>query len=177
MTIGHLTRPSRSRRLGVALLVLASAGLAIWAIAPVQRTSSRNDTVTVVAPATVAPPALAPRRRIPAPLRERPAPAPHVAMATVPPAVVAARVTRAHPLLTDVAIACSADTCTLDATVRPAQGQAALDQRQAMLLGGLAMTLAGSGYRMAVPFAFDETDDNVFHLRAALTPASMAKGA
>lgn len=98
-------------------------------------------------------------------------------MAAAPPAVVAARVTRAHPLLTEVAIACSAETCTLEALVRPARGQAALDERQAMLLGGLATTLADSGYRMAVPFALDEMDDNVFHLRAALTPASMAQGA
>lgn len=177
MTIVRLARSNRLRRVGAALLVLATAGLAMWAVTPPRRTTARTDAVTVVAAAPVASRAQAPMRSPPTSARERPAPAPRVAVAAVPPGLVRARVTRAHPLLADVAIACSADTCTLEATVRPALGQAALDERQAMLLGGLATTLADSGYRMAVPFAFDETGDNVFHLRAALTPAAVTPGA
>ena len=107
--------------------------------------------------------------------------APTIPVARIPPlpearpTTVAANVAAAHlrtvyPLLSDVTIACRDDRCTLTATIRPVTGQADLDRRQEMLLGGLAAALAADGYRLAVPFQMDEVADNLFHIRASVTP-------
>ncbi|MBW6527282.1 hypothetical protein KZ813_10565 [Sphingomonas sp. RHCKR7] len=149
----------RLARLAAVPLVLAAA-LLLWLGARVTPGAARDEAVTVVA---------APDARVTSPPTRPVAPSPSVAAPAVAPAAVAARVARAFPLLGDVAVSCAGDACALTATVRPAHGQRELDERQAMLLGGLADTVAVSGYTMRVPFAFDEVDDNVFHLRAALT--------
>lgn len=79
-----------------------------------------------------------------------------------------ADVTRAYPMLTDVALDCTGDRCTLTGLIRPVEGQSALDTRQEMLLGGLQTRLGAYGYRMAVPFKMDEIEDNTFRLRASV---------
>ena len=107
--------------------------------------------------------------------------APTIPVARIPPlpearpTTVAANVAAAHlrtvyPLLSDVTISCRDDRCTLTATICPVTGQADLDRRQEMLLGGLATALAADGYRLTVPFQMDEVADNLFHIRASVTP-------
>lgn len=85
-----------------------------------------------------------------------------------PPNITAAYVMRAYPVLSDVTILCSAGQCTLSGLVLPLTRQVDLDQRQEMLLGGLAQRLSERGYRMIVPFRMDEIDDNKFRIEAAL---------
>ena len=58
------------------------------------------------------------------------------AVTPVAASVAAAHLRTVYPLLSDVTIACRDDRCTLTATIRPVTGQADLDRRQEMLLGG-----------------------------------------
>ncbi|NII57284.1 hypothetical protein [Sphingomonas aerolata] len=97
-------------------------------------------------------------------------PLPEARPAAVAPVAAVAHLRTVYPLLSDVTIACRDDRCTLSATIRPVTGQADLDRRQEMLLGGLATALAADGYRLAVPFQMDEVADNLFRIRASVTP-------
>ena len=124
----------------------------------------RERDVAATAIAVVRAPTI-PVARIPPLPSARPA-----AVAPVAASVVAAHLRTAYPLLSDVTITCRDDRCTLTATIRPVTGQADLDRRQEMLLGGLAAVLAADGYRLAVPFQMDEVADNLFHIRASVTP-------
>ncbi len=97
-------------------------------------------------------------------------PARPAVVAPVAASVAAAHLRTVYPLLSDVTITCRDDRCTLTATIRPVTGQADLDRRQEMLLGCLATALAADGYRLAVPFQMDEVADNLFRIRASVTP-------
>ena len=65
---------------------------------------------------------------------------------------------------------CEAGRCSLTGTIRPLATQDDLDQRQEMLLGGLAAALAMNGYRMTVPFQIDDVADNTFQICANVAP-------
>lgn len=93
-----------------------------------------------------------------------------VASTASPVETVVADIRGAYPVLSDVAMVCEAGRCSLTGTIRPLATQADLDQRQEMLLGGLAAALATNGYRMAIPFQFDEVADNTFQIRANVAP-------
>ncbi|WP_176500347.1 hypothetical protein [Sphingomonas sp. HMP9] len=92
-----------------------------------------------------------------------------VAPTAMPVEAAVADLRGAYPLLSEVAMECRAEQCSLTATIRPLVSQNDLDRRQEMLLGGLAAVLAQDGYRMAVPFDMDEVADNTFHIRAHVT--------
>lgn len=96
-----------------------------------------------------------------------PSPFPVHSSASVQAAI--ADLTRDYPMLTNAALDCTRDPCTLTAVVMPVDGQAALNKRQEMLLGGLQAHLAARGYLMAMPFQIDEVDDNTFRLRASVS--------
>ncbi|WP_137871827.1 hypothetical protein [Sphingomonas sp. 1F27F7B] len=78
---------------------------------------------------------------------------------------------RAYPLLTEVDFRCDAGGCAVTATIPPPTDDAFLKQRQEMLLGGLAKTVAADGYTMLGPVQMDEVAFNVFHIRASVAPA------
>ncbi|NIJ64885.1 hypothetical protein FHR20_001816 [Sphingomonas leidyi] len=96
-----------------------------------------------------------------------------VAMANLPalPDRVIAHVHQDYPLLTEVDFRCDAGGCAVTATIPPPTDDAFLKQRQEMLLGGLARTVAADGYTMLGPVRMDEVAFNVFHIRASVTPA------
>ena len=152
----------RSLYVGWALaLVVASALLGTIAWRGWQEAGSIADDIAVVhAPNAVPETSSAPAR---------PAPT-HSAASASPPDVAAAHVRQAYWVLSAVALSCEGDRCMLSGTIRPPIGQADVDKRQEMLLGGLASVLAGDGYTMHVPFEMSEIDDNTFSIRALVTP-------
>ncbi|MDH4745847.1 hypothetical protein OMP43_17620 [Sphingomonas sp. CBMAI 2297] len=87
------------------------------------------------------------------------------------PDKVIAHVRQAYPLLTEVDFRCDAGGCAVTATIPPPTGDAFLKQRQEMLLGGLARTVAADGYTMLGPVQMDEVAFNVFRIRAAVAQA------
>ena len=99
-----------------------------------------------------------------------PAPAPAAIVPALPDKVIA-HVRRAYPLLTEVDFRCDAGGCAVTATIPPPTDDAFLKQRQEMLLGGLAKTVAADGYTMLGPVQMDEVAFNVFHIRASVAPA------
>ena len=158
-------RPNRRHvaSIGALLLAATAAALAFGAYALLDRSGQRTapaDTIAVVdAPDTGS------NRHLPE-IVTSPTPVSHDVPSTD---AVAARIERAYPLLSDVVLSCQGDRCTLTATLEPPNGQADLDKRQEMLLGGLAAELAASGYRLDIPFQMDEIDDNKFHIRGTAT--------
>lgn len=142
-------------RWGVLCLLLAGAGIVRllgWRDSEAPPARSGNVVIAAVPPPTSHPPSATPNGP----------PAPNI---------VAAEIARRYPFLKDVSLQCRGERCTLSASILPVQAQTDLDARQAMLLGGLAASLAQHGYILAVPFTMDEVDDNFFHLRAAVRRA------
>ncbi|MEN2709028.1 hypothetical protein ACQKOH_15820 [Sphingomonas sp. NPDC092331] len=99
-----------------------------------------------------------------------PAPTPATNLPTLPDKVIA-HVRQAYPLLTEVDFRCDAGGCAVTATIPPPTGDTFLKQRQEMLLGGLARTVAADGYTMLGPVQMEEVAFNVFRIRAAVAPA------
>ncbi len=81
-------------------------------------------------------------------------------------------VQQAYPLLRDAAISCDDDGCALTGLILPPTDQAYLDQRQEMLLGGLAAILATHGYQTSAPVHLDEVESNTFRLRVHILQRS-----
>jgi hypothetical protein len=88
-----------------------------------------------------------------------------------PPDQVIAHVREAYPLLTDVDFACDASGCAVTALIPPPTGDAFLQKRQEMLLGGLARTIAADGYEALGPVQMDEISFNTFRIRAVVRQA------
>lgn len=155
-------RPYPASALGWTLFAVAALFIAGWLIGPRHGAGERSpaDRIVVVGAGDGVPSIQAASSVTPG------APA---APATSPDAAVA-HISRTYPMLTEIALQCPGDRCTLTATIPPPVGQHDLDRRQEMLLGGLAASLKTDGYTMQVPFQFDEVADNTFHVRAVVDP-------
>ena len=86
------------------------------------------------------------------------------------PRLAANHVEETYSVLSGVSLGCDAGRCTFRATIRPPAGQADVDQRQQMLVGGLAKTLAEDGYALVEPLRMNEVDDNLFRIEVSVVP-------